>query len=324
MRDGRRPQPRFVGEHPSRDAEANSGGNRGTGETARRRSRREGVGEDQSQRRGHLDDIDEDDDERSAHIEHYHGRHQFARDFADAPNAADDDDAHQRGNDKARHPRRDREAVSERGRHRVDLHGVADAERRHRAEYREREAQPLAEFRGEFADAVAQVVHRSADMLAGLVHLAIGDRAHRFRVLRGHPEERDQPHIEDRARSAERDRGRDARDVSRADRRRERRHQRVERLDFARAGRLGSIEQQPETIDDLAPRHEHQAEGQNHAGDAQHAEHRRPPGKGVDRIDDGVQSVHGSLPRALWMLPRNGDESACCRRSNGLTAPSVP
>ena len=262
------------------------------------------MSEDQPERRRHVDDVDDNDGERGADVEHHHGRHQSARDFADAPNAADDNDAHQRGNDKARHPRGDRETIRQRGRHRVDLHGVADAERRHRAEHRESQTQPLAEFRGELADAVAQVVHRSADMLAVLVHLAIGDRAHRFRVFRGHPEQRDQPHVEDRSRSAERDRSRDARDISGADGRRKRCHQRIERLDLARARWSGPVEQQPEAVDDLAPRHEHQSQGQQQTGDAKHAEHRRPPDKGVDLVDDGVQLVHGSILCAV--LPNNG------------------
>ena len=298
VRDGGRAQARLVGEHSPGDAEPNGGGDRRAGEAARRRGGGEGVGEDQPERRGHVRDVDQDDDDGGADVEHHHGRHESARDFADAPNAADDDDAHQRGHDEARQPRGDGEAVRQRGRHRVDLHGVADAERRHRAEYRERQTQPLAEFRGEFANAVAQVIHRSADMLAGLVHLPIGDRAHRFRVLRGHTEQRDQPHVEDRARAAERDRRRDARDISGADGGRERRHQRVERLDLAGAGWTGPVEQQPEAVDDLAPRHEHQSQGQQQAGDAQHAEHRRPPDKGVDLVDDGVQLVHGCLLRA--------------------------
>ena len=200
--------------------------------------------------------------------------------------------------DGARQPGRDGEAVrGERDGHGVDLDGVADAEGGDCAEDGEGEAEPLAELGRELADAVSQVVHRAADVLARLVLLAVGDRADRFGVLRRHAEERDQPHVEDCARAAERNRGRDSGDVPGAHGGRERRHERVEGLDLALAGGAALVEEQAKAVAHLAPGHEHEAEGEQHAGHAQDAEHRRSPGEGVDRVNHRVQSFHWSLLR---------------------------
>ena len=182
--------------------------------------------------------------------------------------APDDHDCDENRDDDACQPRGDSEAVDERGGHRVDLDRVANPEGCDRSEDREREPQVLAELRRELADAVAQVVHRSADEPPRGVLLAIGDRAHRLGVLRRHAEQRDEPHVEDRAWSAEGDGGRDAGDVPRADGGRQRGHERVEGLDLAFADGAALVEQQPEAVAHLAPGHEDEAQGEQHTRDA--------------------------------------------------------
>ena len=288
VRDGRRAQARFVREHAARDAEANRRSHSRARETTRRSRRREGVGEDERDGPWDLGDVDEDDDERSAHVEGYHGRYELARHLTDSLDAAQDDEAHQRGHDDARQPRGNPKTALQRGRHRVHLHGVPDAEGRHGAEHGEREPQPLGEFGREFTHAVSQVIHGAAHVLARPVHLAVGDRADGFRVFRRHAEERDEPHVEDGSRSPQGDGGGDAGDVPGADGCGERRHQRVEGFDLALADGVVLVVQELEAVAHLAPGHEHQPQREQHARHAQHPQHRRTPGEGVHGIDHGI------------------------------------
>ena len=81
-------------------------------------------------------------------------------------------------------------------------------------------------------------------------------------------------------------------DIPGADRCRQGRHESVEGLDFALASGVAFLEEQPEAVPDLAPRHELQAQRQEHSRYPQHAEHGRAPGEGVDRINQCVQPVH--------------------------------
>ena len=107
--------------------------------------------EDQADGCRHLADVDDDDQQRGPKVEYDHGRHQSARQLADPPDAADHDHADQRRDNRAGQPSRDREAVFQRGRQGIDLHGVADAERRGGTEHGEGQPQPSAEPGSEFA-----------------------------------------------------------------------------------------------------------------------------------------------------------------------------
>ena len=96
VRDGvTEPRPeQTVGEHAARDAEANRGRHRRPGKPAGRGGRgTKAMGEDQADGFRDRRDVDGENQQRGPQIQHDHGRHQLARDLADAPDAADDDHA---------------------------------------------------------------------------------------------------------------------------------------------------------------------------------------------------------------------------------------
>ena len=275
------PSPDSLEKTPRATPNRMAGRNGRAREPAGRGGRREGVGEDHADRGRNLGDVDHDDQEGRAQVEHDHRRDKLAGDVADPADSADDHDGDQGRNDDSRDPGRHREAAAEGGRHRVDLHRVADPEGGDGSEDREQEPEPLPELGSELAHAVPQVVHRAADVLPGRVDLAVRHRADGLGVLRGHPEQRDQPHVEDGAGSPQRNRGRDPGDVPGANGRGQCRHQGVEGLDLPLSSDGVLVEEQAEPVADLPPRHEDETERQQDAGDAENAQHRRAPGESV-------------------------------------------
>ena len=264
------------------------------------------MGKDQAKGRRNVSDIDDEDQQGGSDVKDDHGRNQLAGDFSDPSDAADNDDSHQHRHHDSGQVGRNGEALSQSGRHRVDLDGVTDAKGSRGAEKGKGEPQPLAQLGREGAHTVAEVVHRAPDVGARVVHLAIGDRANSLGILGGHAEQGDEPHVEHRARPAERNGGSDPGDVPGADRCRQRRHQRIEGLDLPFAAGIALVEQEPEAIAHLAPRHEYQAERQQNAGDSQHPKHRRTPGEGIDFIDECIDFFHPVPPNGCQGVLESG------------------
>jgi hypothetical protein len=130
-------------------------------------------------------------------------------------------------------------------------------------EQREEGAEPLPTH---LAEPVLQVVHRAARHPAVGVDLAVALAQGALGELERHPEQARADHPERRARAADRDRDRHARDVAEPDRRRERRGERLEVRDLAvvalvRVGVLATddrdrVAEQPEVDEAHAQREE--------------------------------------------------------------------
>jgi hypothetical protein len=179
---------------------------------------------------------------------------------------------------------RNAELGIEGGRDRVRLDRVSDAEGRrdgrHREEDGERPSEPTA-------DALRQVDLRSSGVLPGRVHTPEVHAEERLGVLRRHAEHAGDPHPEQRARPAEVDGGRDARDVPHADGRRECDRQGLVVRDLAACARLApSDDRQPQGIGEPTKLQSPKDEGEVEARDEQDRdEQERSPHEGRDRVE---------------------------------------
>ena len=284
--DGRGSEAGLVREHAAGHPETDGCGYGRSCEPASGCSRSEGVSKDEPDRRGDFGDIDGNDEQCRPEVQHDHGGYQFPGNVANPADAPNDDHTDESGNDNSGQPLGHAETVPKCHGHRVHLDRVANAERSERTKDGECKSKVLAEFRSKFPDAVAQVVHRTADILAVGVDLPVGDRADGFRVLRCHPEQGDEPHVEDGPRATEGDGGRHTGDVAGSHRGGQRGHQCVERLDFTFARHLILVEQQPEPVANLAPWHEHEPKRQQQPGHSKNTQHGRSPCERIDGIDD--------------------------------------
>ena len=75
------------------------------------------MGEDQDDGCRNRGEVDSEDHQGGAKIEHDHRRHQLARNFSDAPDAADHNNTDQRRDNDPVHPVRHHEAILQRGCH---------------------------------------------------------------------------------------------------------------------------------------------------------------------------------------------------------------
>ena len=166
--------------------------------------------------------VRQDGDDRRDEVENRHEGHDDAGDHADAVDAAHEDQERADHDDSARYRRRNAEAGMDRRGDRVRLRHVADAEGREHREQREERRHDAAQ---RAADAVLHRVHRAAGHFADAIRLTILDRQDRFAVFRGKPEQRADPHPDERAGAAEDHGRRDADDIAGADGGGERRHQ---------------------------------------------------------------------------------------------------
>ncbi|MCY1412564.1 hypothetical protein D9M71_279750 [compost metagenome] len=230
-------------------------------------------------------------------VDHAHQRYQGGGDLADAPDAAEDDQADQHHADHAGQPGRHAEGAGKGLRHAVDLDHVADAEAGETAEQREGAAHP----RPLLAQAVLDRVHRPADVFAALVLLAVVHGEHHLAVLGGHADQRGAPHPEDCPGAAEEDRGGDAGDIAGADGGGQTGHQRLERADLAGAVVifLASLPEQAEGSDDPGQRHEFQPQHEEQAGAEDEDQHGRPPDQAIETIHHGIEEFHQGVLFAL-------------------------
>ena len=234
--------------------------------------------------------IREDGDDRRDEIEDRHERHDDAGDHADAVDAAHKDQERADHDDSACHRRRNAEAGMDCRGNRVRLGHVADAEgREHREQCEERRHDAAQRA----ADAVLHRVHRAAGHFADAVRLAVFDRQHRFAVFRGKPEQRADPHPDERAGAAEDHGRRDADDIAGADGGGKRRHQRLERRDVALV-LLFLFENHADGVEKIAPGQEFQPDGQENAGADQQRQHDGAPNK-IVQVVQHLLKIH-SVP----------------------------
>ena len=173
----------------------------------------------------------------------------------------------------------------------MHLRNVADAECRDRAEDGEHAAEPLP-LR---AEAVFDVVHRAAAPVALFVALAVLDGQRHLGELRHHAEKRRDPHPEHRARAAEDDRARDARDVARTDGGSKGRGHSLQGCDLAFA-RLTLLKNSADgvfpPVADLGKLDKAYGDAQIYARSHEQHQHHRPPHKAVDGFVDLHKLLH--------------------------------
>src|SRR3990167_2689128 len=154
------------------------------------------------------------------------GRYQPVGELGDALDAAEDDQAHYHGQNRAADKGRQAEGVMHRAGHGVGLHGVEAEAEGHQQQDRHDDAQPA------LTEAVLDVEGRAATVgavcFAALVQLGQGA----LEVAGGHADQRHNPHPEDRAGAAEHDRHRDTGDIAGTDATGYGKHQRLERAEL--------------------------------------------------------------------------------------------
>jgi hypothetical protein len=217
--------------------------------------------DDQGDHRRHLGDMGNQHIDRDQQIGDRHERHDIFGDAGDGADAAEDHDRREDGKRDADIELVEAEGALHRIGDRIGLHRVEDeAEDEDQAE-REQHRRPGR------VEPLGNVEGRAAAILPVLVAdlVELGERA--FRVGRGHADERDHPHPEDRAGAAEIERDRDAGEIAGADARGEAGAERLERGDAAlvldrrvhhRAEHLGEVYD----LNEFQPQGEEDADGQ--------------------------------------------------------------
>ena len=224
---GRAAHAGLVGEDPPRDALLDGDHDCGAEESAGCRAAGEGIVADQPEGGRYFVREAEQDDQAAGHVDDRHHRHHDGGNPADIFDAAEDNHAGEQRQGDTGGQRVDIERFLQVSGNGVGLDGIADAESGDRAEQGEQHPQPF------LPQSPLQIIHRTARHLAVLVNHPVFDGQHPFGVLGSHAECRRDPHPEQRARPADRDRGGNADDVSRTDGCGQGHHQCLEVADIA-------------------------------------------------------------------------------------------
>src|SRR5690606_28473123 len=213
-----------------------------------------------------------------------HGRHQSGGGQGNTLDATEDHQANENRHDQAGGLGIDAEGGMQAIGHGMRLHAIADAETGEHAEEGKQYRQPDELF----AHALADVVHRAADPLAAAVLFTEMHGQYRFAIFGRHADQGDQPHPYQCTGATEVNGGGNAGNIAGADCGGQGRGQ---------GGITGNgaflvavvLAELAETVDQLAQRHETQADGQVDAGAGNQYQHGHTPDNVGYLSDQGAQ-----------------------------------
>ena len=194
----------FIGEDAALHAHLHGQGDAGTDNAPRDGLHGKCALKNGNKYSGHHGNVQDDDEEGSEEIEDDHERHQLLCKSRNPLEAADDDQGDRKEKKDTDCQVGDAESMVHILDHTVDLAHIADAEGSQQAEAGEQNGQESADGLTVFpaAEAVAEIVHGTADPFSLGILPAVKDTQDILRKIGHHTEKSDQPHPENRARSA--------------------------------------------------------------------------------------------------------------------------